>query len=53
MMQTGNVNEQKSGDGFFKKILRNNVTLICAVLILMIIIASIFSPYFLTLFNLQ
>ena len=52
-MQDSKVNENKSGSGFFKKIMRNNVTLIVGVLILMIIIASIFSPYFLTLFNLQ
>lgn len=52
-MQDSKVNGNDSGAGFIKKILRNNVTLICGVLILMIVIASIFSPHFLTVFNLQ
>ena len=51
-MQDNTMKEQNK-NGILKKILKNNVTLICGVLILMIIVASVFSPHFLTLFNLQ
>ena len=48
-----NMMKDTNRSGFVKKLLKNNVTLILGVLILMIVVASVFSPHFLTLFNLQ
>ena len=53
-MSRENENKQKmSVADVLKKLSRNSVALIGSVLILMMIIATIFSPHFLTVFNLQ
>ena len=45
--------KQSAFGGFLRNLTKNSVALITGVLILMVIIAAIFSPYFLTLYNLQ
>lgn len=45
--------EEAKRVNIFSKLIKNSTLLISCVLILLIIIASVFSPYFLTIFNLQ
>lgn len=47
------MNENKSGNGFINALKKSNMTAIGAVLVIMLIIASVSSPYFLDIYNLQ
>lgn len=47
------MNENKSGNGFINALKKSNMTAIGAVLVIMVIIASVSSPYFLDIYNLQ
>ena len=45
--------KQKSGNAFINALKKSNMTAMAAILVVMIIIASIVSPYFLNVYNLQ
>lgn len=45
--------KQKSGNAVFSALKKSNMTAMAAILVVMIIIASIVSPYFLNVYNLQ
>ena len=45
--------KQKSGNAFISALKKSNMTAMAAILVVMIIIASIVSPYFLNVYNLQ
>ena len=45
--------KQKSGNAFINALKKSNMTAMAAILVIMIIIASIVSPYFLNVYNLQ
>lgn len=48
-----NKEKQKNKNAFVSALKKSNMTVIGAVLVLMIVLASIFSPYFLDIYNLQ
>ena len=45
--------KQKSGNAFINALKKSNMTAMAAILVVMIIIASIVSPYFLNVYNLK
>ena len=45
--------KQKSGNAFISALKKSNMTAMAAILVVMIIIASVVSPYFLNVYNLQ
>lgn len=45
--------KQKSGNAFINALKKSNMTAMAAILVIMIIVASVVSPYFLNVYNLQ